>query len=170
MCSHLLFTFYVDSDDSELIDWYKRKVEEHNHHVTTDSCPNSGFDLAVPDDIAIERNVAICTKVVTKVKGKMTRQDSEQCLGYYMYPRSSISKTPLILANHVGIIDSGYRGSLTGMFRNLNIFEGYEMKKFDRYLQVCSSTLEPFQVKMVFSEDELGSTNRGSGGFGSTGK
>ena len=94
----------------------------------------------------------------------------DKCMGYYMYPRSSISKTPLVLSNHVGIIDSGYRGPLTGMFRNLSTLEDYKMKKFDRYLQICSSTLEPFIVKMVDTEEELGATTRGSGGFGSTGK
>ena len=38
--------------------------------------------------------------------------------GYYSYPRSSISKTPLLLANNVGIIDSGYRGNIKVAFDN----------------------------------------------------
>ena len=41
--------------------------------------------------------------------------------GYYMYPRSSLSKTKLRLANSVGIIDSGYRGNLIGMFDLINM-------------------------------------------------
>lgn len=166
---NLLFTFFVDSDDAEVIEWYKTKVSDHNKHVITDPCPNSGFDLAVPKDILIEKSVN-STKVVTNVKGKMMLIELDKCMGYYMYPRSSISKTPLVLSNHVGIIDSGYRGPLTGMFRNLSTLEDYQMKKFDRYLQICSSTLEPFIVKMVDTEEELGETTRGSGGFGSTGK
>jgi hypothetical protein len=40
---------------------------------------------------------------------------------FYLYPRSSISKTPLMLANHTGIIDSGYRGNLIGAFRALQL-------------------------------------------------
>ena len=166
---NLLFTFFVDSEDAEVIEWYKTKVSDHNKHVITDPCPNSGFDLAVPKDILIEKSVN-STKVVTNVKGKMMSFELGKCVGYYMYPRSSISKTPLVLSNHVGIIDSGYRGPLTGMFRNLSTTDDYQMKKFDRYLQICSSTLEPFIVKMVISEEELGETTRGSGGFGSTGK
>ena len=38
--------------------------------------------------------------------------NNDKNIGYYLYPRSSISKTPLILANSVGIIDSGYRGNI----------------------------------------------------------
>ena len=37
-----------------------------------------------------------------------------------MYPRSSIYKTPLRLANNTGIIDSGYRGNLMGAFDNIS--------------------------------------------------
>ena len=39
-------------------------------------------------------------------------------LAYQIYPRSSLSKYPIMLANHVGIIDSGYRGNLIVAFRS----------------------------------------------------
>jgi deoxyuridine 5'-triphosphate nucleotidohydrolase len=165
--SRPLFVMYVDTKDDTLRDWYKRRVEEHNTHVRTDPCPNSGFDLATPSVTLVSPTIQT-TKVITNVKGKMMKPDSEQCMGYYMYPRSSLSKSPLVLANHVGIIDSGYRGPLTGAFRNL-AEEVYRIDKFDRLLQVCHASLEPFEVCMVDSEEELGQTNRGQGGFGSTG-
>jgi dUTPase len=38
-----------------------------------------------------------------------------------------------------------------------------------RMFQICSPTLEPFMVQIVSSEEKLGVTERGSGGFGSTG-
>ena len=38
---------------------------------------------------------------------------------YYLFPRSSISKTPLRLANSIGLIDGGYRGELVGMVDNI---------------------------------------------------
>ena len=44
------------------------------------------------------------------------------------------------------------------------------MSKFERYLQICAPNLEPFKVCMVESEEDLGKTMRGDGGFGSTGK
>ena len=85
---------------------------------------------------------------------------------YYLYPRSSISKTPLMLANHVGVIDSGYRGNIIGSFRNL--VEKYTVQKYTRLLQICAPDLRPLYVEIVSIED-LDITSRNEGGFGSTG-
>jgi dUTPase len=98
--------------------------------------------------------------------------------GYYMYPRSSLSKTQLRLANSVGIIDAGYRGHLMGMFDVVNIDPDYKDdmeadyygKEYDRYLQICAPGLVPIIVEIVGSKEELGETERGEGGFGSTGR
>ena len=91
---------------------------------------------------------------------------------FQLFPRSSISKTPLMLANHTGIIDSGYRGNLIGAFRALyfhkNDNDSYIVEKHTRLLQVCHPSLCPIYVVMV-NEDELTNTERGEGGFGSTG-
>jgi dUTP pyrophosphatase len=89
--------------------------------------------------------------------------------GFYMYPRSSISKSRIRLANNVGIIDAGYRGHLMGMFDCLE--SALTIHKFDRYLQICAPGLIPIMVSIVSSKEELGEkTARGEGGFGSTGK
>ena len=97
--------------------------------------------------------------------------DNGKTTGFYMYPRSSISKSPLMLANHTGIIDSGYRGVLMGAFRTLEIQQTtqYTVEKHTRLLQVCAPTLSPFSVELV-DETQLSTTSRGEGGFGSTGK
>jgi len=88
--------------------------------------------------------------------------------GYYMYPRSSLSKTKLRLANSTGIIDAGYRGHLIGMF---DIDTDYIGCTYDRYLQICAPGLVPIIIEIVESMDELGDeTERGKGGFGSTGR
>jgi dUTP pyrophosphatase len=97
-----------------------------------------------------------------------------------MYPRSSLSKTKLRLANSVGIIDAGYRGNLIGMFDVVNIDENvkqdknrkadYIAKVNDRLLQICAPGLVPIYVEIVDDICELGNeTERGNGGFGSTG-
>lgn len=163
-----VFVMCLDSDDQDLKTWYQERIVEHNEHVLTDPYPNSGFDLATPEDITILPTIQT-TKVSTKVKGIMTHYGSKKCMGYYMYPRSSLAKTPLVLSNHVGVIDSGYRGPLTGAFRNLDTKE-FILEKKSRQLQICHPNLSPFLVKMVATEQELGETSRGEGGFGSTGK
>jgi dUTP pyrophosphatase len=85
-----------------------------------------------------------------------------------MMPRSSLSNTPLILANHVGLIDSGYRGDLTGAFKNFSD-EPYKIEEYTRLLQICHPAAYPIMVTMVDSLEKLSSSERGSGGFGSTG-
>ena len=95
-----------------------------------------------------------------------------------MHPRSSLSRTPLRLANSTGIIDAGYRGNLMGMFDVVNIPDNlsdsreadYFGQKFDRYLQICAPGMIPIIVEIVNYREDLGEeTTRGSGGFGSTG-
>jgi dUTP pyrophosphatase len=71
-----------------------------------------------------------------------------------------------MLANHTGIIDSGYRGALIGAFRNMG--DEYVVEKHTRLLQVCHPSLCPIYVVLT-NENELSSTERGEGGFGSTG-
>ena len=89
-------------------------------------------------------------------------------MGYYLYPRSSISKTAFRMSNSVGIIDSGYRGNLCAYFDvNTNTSTSmYTVESMQRLVQICSPTLEPFYVFLV---DHLDSTERGGNGFGSSG-
>jgi dUTP pyrophosphatase len=153
-------------EDPDLKQYYKDRIEKHNKMVNDDPCPDSGFDLCVSDDTLIHKGWK-STKVDLEVKATMT--EDEVSVGYYTYPRSSISKTPLVLANHVGIIDSGYRGNLIAMFRNLSN-DDCQIEKQTRMVQICHASLKPFIVEMCESIADLGVTSRGSGGFGSTGK
>ena len=91
-------------------------------------------------------------------------------VGYYMYPRSSTgSKTPLRLANSVGIIDSGYRGPLMAVLDNVKD-EPYTITSNQRLMQICPPDLSyPLYVVLVDNVEDLGITNRGEAGFGSTG-
>lgn len=79
-----------------------------------------------------------------------------------IFPRSSLSKKDLVLANHVGVLDSGYRGELILRFKKVGE-EIYEVG--DRIGQLI---IIPYP-KIEFEEvNELSETNRGSG-FGSSG-
>jgi dUTP pyrophosphatase len=81
-----------------------------------------------------------------------------------IFPRSSISKTPHTLRNSVGVIDSGYRGEVMVKFGGNSSAESY--KKGDRIAQVM---ILPYpKIHFVESQD-LSESERGSGGFGSTG-
>ena len=84
---------------------------------------------------------------------------------YYLFPRSSISKTPLRLANSIGLIDGGYRGELIGMVDNI-YDEDFHIKRGERYFQLVAVDSSPIEFELVA---ELSESSRGEGGFGSTG-
>ena len=90
--------------------------------------------------------------------------------GYYLYPRSSMGcKTSLRCANSVGIIDSGYRGSIKGCLNNISEME-FILKSGERYMQLCPANISfPTIITEVDNIEMLGLTDRGHGGFGSTG-
>ena len=91
-------------------------------------------------------------------------------VSFTMHPRSSIYKTPFRLTNNTGIIDAGYRGNLGAVFDVLPE-QATQQNPFERFVQVCAPSLEPFCVHLVENESELGlDTERGTGGFGSTGR
>ena len=97
-----------------------------------------------------------------------------------VFPRSSIRKTGLQLSNSVGVIDSGYRGELQATFNKLFGGEGmYDEMKVnqmqpndyykigDRVAQIMIIPFPPIEFEQV---TQLSETERGEGGFGSTGK
>ncbi len=147
--------------DSELVEYYQNKSKEHNESLSG-THPNSGFDLAAP--LSLHADAGSLVKVDFKIQGAMYEDDSP--IGYYLYARSSVVKTGFRLANSVGIIDSGYRGNLMSIF---DASDDVNLKKGNRLTQICSPDLAPFRVIVVDSMDELGDTQRGEGGFGSTG-
>ena len=86
-----------------------------------------------------------------------------------IFPRSSVRKTRLMLSNCVGVIDSGYRGELQATFNKINndsVSEN-DYKVGDRVAQIMIIPHPPIEFEEA---DELSDTERGEGGFGSTGK
>ena len=159
--------------NDELLSIYKEKIELHNSAFKENSFADSGFDLFVPKDVIFDK--LFSSKFIDmNVKAELVNCNFDKNLlstvPFYLYPRSSISKTPLMLANGTGIIDSGYRGNLIGAFRAFEFSNSreYTVKKHTRLLQVCHTHLLPIYVVLVKDED-LTTTLRGDGGFGSTG-
>ena len=86
-----------------------------------------------------------------------------------IFPRSSVRKTRLMLSNCVGVVDSGYRGELQATFNKINndsVSEN-DYKIGDRIAQIM---IIPHPSIEFEEADELSDTERGEGGFGSTGK
>ena len=83
-----------------------------------------------------------------------------------LFPRSSICKKDLEMTNSVGVIDSNYRGPIKSVF-NPTCEDPEVYKLGERFAQLI---IIPYP-KIEFEEvDELSETERGSGGYGSTGK
>jgi dUTP pyrophosphatase len=140
------------------------KYEKHCSHYSGDV----GVDIYCPEEITINPgqtkwvDMGINCEMVT---GFSENQQNTN-LPFFMFPRSSISKTPLRLANGTGIFDAGYRGRVIAALDNIKDHP-YTIKKGDRLVQICLPNLEQFNVRIV---DELSSSERGESGFGSTGK
>jgi len=135
---------------------------------------SSGLDIIIPENITIpaksygfkiKLGIACEPIKIYGIKEDDPAYKSAKC-GYYLYPRSSLSKTPLRLANSVGIIDSSYRGEIMAAVDNISE-KDFDIKQGQRLFQLCSPTLEPINYIVA---NELTETKRGEGGFGSTGK
>ena len=164
---------FIDDVDDDLKKKYQLAAEKHNEKAIEEkSFLNAGFDLFVPKsetklmpylNLKIDYNIQCSAQMYTDHGKKYNT-------GYYLYPRSSISKTQLRLANSIGIIDSGYRGHIMAMFDVINN-ENYWIDPYDRLVQLCAPSLVPIIVEIVDHIEDLGEeTERGTGGFGSTGR
>ena len=123
---------------------------------------DSGLDLFCPETVTIQPGETY--KINLQINCEALSESGN--VSYYLYPRSSIIKTPLRMSNCVGIIDAGYRGDIIACVDNIKDYP-YEIKQGDRLFQICAGDLSPFTYELV---DNLSNTRRGSGGFGSTGR
>lgn len=84
-----------------------------------------------------------------------------------VFPRSSIRNYDLALTNSVGVIDSGYRGEIQATFHKTMGLESKVYEVGDRVVQII---IIPHPQVELIEVDELSDSQRGVGGFGSTGK
>ena len=161
-------------ENEKLIPDYTERIHKHNSQFTDNILADSGFDVLVPNEVIFDECFTtqfIDMNIKTEMFFCEVTADVIYPCGFNVHPRSSISKTPLMLANHTGIIDSGYRGSLIGAFRCLpyNTMERspYVVPANTRLLQICHPTLCPIYITIV-NANNLSNSVRGEGGFGST--
>jgi len=83
-----------------------------------------------------------------------------------VFPRSSVRNQDLILSNCVGVIDSGYRGELQATFKKTQGLDSIKYKVGERGAQII---ILPYPTIYMTEVPELSNTERGTGGFGSTG-
>ena len=85
-----------------------------------------------------------------------------------IFPRSSICKKDMILSNHVGVIDSSFRGEIKFIFKTLT--DKLEAPIYTKGERIGQLIIMPYPKIELEEVSELSETERGSGGFGSTNK
>lgn len=176
-----------DNNGAQLQQLYTQQLITHNNsvlnHYENEGYADSGFDLFIPPSDSDDGSWLVMPNTTVKIPLgiKIIRTDKKyympigmqnperltgRTLPYPVYPRSSIYKTSVRLANNVGIIDSGYRGEFMAVFDNIRNTE-YRIEPYQRLVQACMPDLAPFGVRLV--DNDFTQTSRGDGGFGSTG-
>lgn len=168
----MVLNLYIDKDIEDytsIVDTYTSHIQKHNFNICNNQFYDSGFDLFFTEDTIIECSSTKLYNTHIRCSAYILQDTRKQYYtGYYLYPRSSIYKTPIRFANSVGIIDSGYRNNIC---LALDTTEDYYIKKLTRISQICAPGLIPIYVNLVDSQDLLQmNTERSMGGFGSTGE
>ena len=157
--------FLVVSD--EMRDKYINAANKYN--TTNIEERDSGFDLFCDTDYIITRQSQFLKFGVLSACAR--KADSELVnRAYWLMPRSSISKTNMICSNSKGLIDSGYRGNIMGAVRLVGDVDAEAVSTNTRLFQLVSGSAKPWSFVHIVDELPKPSTERGSGGFGSTGQ
>lgn len=82
-----------------------------------------------------------------------------------LFPRSSVYKKSLALTNSVGVIDSGYRGEIMGVFKTTTDVIPSIYKEGERFCQLVIVQIPQFDI---VEADELSPSDRGENGYGSS--
>jgi dUTP pyrophosphatase len=164
---HILKIKILEScpNKDDVRNFYQNKVDKVSY------VGDCGVDLIFPSDEILITNTV--TKCGMGIACEFIPDGQSESGAFDLVARSSISATPLILTNSVGIIDPGYRGEIIAAFRcfidrnhktTVDDFK-YLVEKGSRLVQIVAPDRKPIKVLLV---DELTQTERGSNGFGST--
>lgn len=149
----------IISKKDNIINFYEEQISKSINNN------NSGFDLVVENDVIFDKyNHTQLVPLGIKCAPQFNS-------GYMLCPRSSIYKTPLRMANSIGIVDMEYRGQIMAPIDFILSFsdtEQYILKEGTRLFQLCHPSLVPMNFNKI-DESELDITVRGINGFGSSG-
>jgi hypothetical protein len=158
----------LSPEDTGVVDGANFYKDEYDRSDT-----NAGFDLYSSDNVHIEQIpkfipfgiVARMLKVQRDARGTSNdyfKTDSH----FWLMPRSSIYKSGLIMSNSTGVIDKSYRGELKAPVWSMTA--NSQVSRGDRLFQIVAPDMG--WIRNVRIVDSMPSTERGAGGFGSTGK
>jgi len=134
------------------------------YYKNTVNSENLGYDLYFSENFVIPAGEKMFLKF--GVACEVTVEGDS--VGYLLVPRSSIVKTSLLMANSIGVIDAGYRNEIMAVVYNYGQ-SSVTLKKGERLFQLIPlNNGKPFDTVQVVQD--LSSSQRGLGGFGSTGK
>lgn len=136
---------------------------------------NAGFDVRATDLVQIQPHQPsmIPFGIACRMLRVKSSSDNEMCdelqktdSHFFLLPRSSIYKSGLAMANSVGVIDKSYRGELKAPVWSMT-GESIAVMKGDRLFQIVAPDMG--WIRHVRLVESLPETQRGAGGFGSTG-
>jgi dUTP pyrophosphatase len=148
--------------EPDMVSLYKAAAD--SYLATPYAERDAGFDLFTNQKTVFESNLP--TKLTFGVRAAYYDVRLAIFRAYWMLPRSSISKTPLRLANSVGLIDAGYRGPLIAALDCHT--DRYELEINQKFCQLSRPDLLPWDDIRIVEAIPGGTTLRGEGGFGST--
>lgn len=138
------------------------KLRENAVIPSYESLGAAGCDLSA----AIDKNVMISPHQTVKIPTGLAMELPEGTFGA-IYARSGIAtKEGLAPANKVGIVDCDYRGEIMVALHN----HSDEYRIVEPGQRIAQLIIQPYIRAIYQEEEELNTTDRGTGGFGSTGK
>lgn len=140
-----------------------KKLNENAKMIKRATSGSAGMDLHA----CIETDITINPGEIKVIPTGLAIALENENYVAYIYARSGLAiKHGITLANCVGVIDSDYRGEVCVGLTNISK-ESYTITKNERIAQLVVAPISMCEVEEV---EKLDSTDRGSGGFGSTGK
>lgn len=139
-----------------------KKVRENAKLPTRGTVGSAGMDLYACIDEPITLNGGDKAVIPTGIAIGLSSPE----YAAFVYARSGLAiKHGIGLLNSVGVIDSDYRGEIcVGVINQLK--EPYTIEPFERIAQIV---IQPVALPELVEVDDLDETDRGAGGFGSTG-